>query len=336
MKLTSFLVSTEIGKQTRIGAVTDDELVIDLEAAYRLAMLESGITERAAARLSNALLPPDMVAFIEAGEPAMEAARKALDWVSEQDQVQSKHGTTFAGKLDDLMLLSPIPRPPLMRDFMGFETHLKNIYPKLGLEIPPEWYNIPVYYKGNAGSVSGHNSDIVIPTFADAIDFEFEIAVVIGKGGINIPAEQAMDHVFGYMIYNDFSARDIQNQEMSVGLGPAKGKDFAGAHCLGPWIVTADEIDDIYNLKMVARVNGERYCDTHSSTNHWHFKDMIAHASMDEYIHPGEVMGSGTVGGGSGIEGDTYLRSGDVIELEMEGVGTLRNTVVAADPDRGN
>ena len=332
MKLTSFQISTETGQQSRIGVVTNNELVIDLEAAYRLFLQDSGITERAAARISNALLPSDMVAFIEAGDLSMEAAAKTLEWASNQGNAHTQKGTTFARKLNDLVLLAPIPRPPLLRDFMGFETHLKNIYPKLGLEIPPEWYNIPVYYKGNTGSVSGHDSEIVMPSFAEEIDFEFEIAAVIGKGGINIPAEKAMDHVFGYMIYNDFSARAIQFQEMSVGLGPAKGKDFAGAHVLGPWIVTADEIDDIYNLKMVARVNGELYCDTHSSTNHWHFRDMIAHASMNEYICPGEVMGSGTVGHGSGIEGDKLLKSGDVIELEMEGIGILRNKVISAAP----
>jgi 2-keto-4-pentenoate hydratase/2-oxohepta-3-ene-1,7-dioic acid hydratase in catechol pathway len=330
MKLISFQLSSETGRQVRIGAVTGAGRVIDLEAGYRLFLLDSGTTERAAARISSALLPSDMVAFIEGGRSSMEAAQQSLAWAARHGDIRSKDGVTFAGALDDLVLLAPVPRPPLMRDFMGFETHLKNIYPKLGLEIPPEWYNIPVYYKGNAGSVSGHDSDILIPSFAESVDFEFEIAVVIGDGGINIPADKAMDHVFGYTIYNDFSARAIQNQEMSVGLGPAKGKDFAGAHVIGPWIVTADEIDDIYNLKMVARVNGEIYCDTHSSTNHWHFKDMIAHASMDETIYPGEIMGSGTVGGGSGIEGDRFLNSGDVIELEMEGIGTLRNKVVGA------
>lgn len=328
MKLISFQVSTKLGQQIRIGAVTDRDLVVDLQAGYRLFLVDSGMPERAAARISRALLPADMVDFIEAGDQSMEAAHKALDWASKQGKAHTKNGITFAAKLDDLVLLPPIPRPPLMRDFMGFETHLKNMYPKLGLEIPPEWYNLPVYYKGNAGSVSGHNSDILLPSYAEEIDFEFEFAVVIGKGGINISAEKAMDHVFGYMIYNDFSARAIQNREMSVGLGPAKGKDFTSGHAIGPWIVTADEIDDIYNLKIVARVNGEVYCDTHSGTNYWHFKDMIVHASMDEYIYPGEVMGSGTVGGGSGIEGDKFLKRGDVVELEMEGIGILRNKVV--------
>jgi 2-keto-4-pentenoate hydratase/2-oxohepta-3-ene-1,7-dioic acid hydratase in catechol pathway len=328
LKLTSFKVSTGLDEQIRIGAVADQKRVLDLEACYRLSLLESGMTERAAARISRALLPSDMLDFIEAGEPARQAANAALDWASKQGAASAKKGITFSSKLSDLFLLPPIPRPPLIRDFMGFETHLKNIYPKLGLEIPPEWYKLPVYYKGNAGSVSGHNNPIHLPSYAQELDFEFEFAVVIGKGGINIPATQAMDHVFGYMIYNDFSARDIQSREMSVGLGPAKGKDFMGGHAIGPWIVTADEIEDIYNLKMTARINGEVYCDAHSSSHHWHFKDVIAHASMDEYIYPGEVMGSGTVGGGSGIEGDTYLKRGDVIELEMEGIGTLRNKVV--------
>ena len=153
-------------------------------------------------------------------------------------------------------LLPPIPRPPLLRDFMAFETHLKNIYPRLGREIPPEWYNLPIYYKGNSGSLGTHGQDVPIPSWADALDYEFELAMVIGKAGKDIPREQAMDHVFGFMIYNDFSERGIQGREMSVGLGPAKGKDFHNAHVFGPYLVTRDEIADPYNLRMTSRLNG--------------------------------------------------------------------------------
>jgi 2-keto-4-pentenoate hydratase/2-oxohepta-3-ene-1,7-dioic acid hydratase in catechol pathway len=137
-----------------------------------------------------------------------------------------------------------------------------------------------------------------------------------------------MEHIFGYMIYNDFSARAIQSREMSVGLGPAKGKDFARGHVLGPWLITPDEIPDVYNLRMIARINGEVWCDSNSGTIHWTFADMLTHASRDEELHPGEVFGSGTVGWGSGAERGTFLKRGDVVELEVEGIGVLRNRVV--------
>ncbi len=176
---------------------------------------------------------------------------------------------------------------------MGFETHLLNIFPKLGREIPPEWYKIPVYYKGNPGSLGAHGDDIPIPSYATALDIEFELAMVIGRGGINIAPERALDHVFGYMIYNDFSERTIQAREMTVGLGPAKGKDFMRGHVLGPYLVTADEVPDIYDLHMVARVNDEVWCDTNSGTIHWKFEQMIAHVSTDELLRPGEVLGLG-------------------------------------------
>jgi 2-keto-4-pentenoate hydratase/2-oxohepta-3-ene-1,7-dioic acid hydratase in catechol pathway len=229
---------------------------------------------------------------------------------------------------DAVRLLSPIPRPPLLRDFMGFETHLRNIFPTLGREIPPEWYKLPVYYKGNPGSVAAHGDDIAIPSYGEALDIEFELALVIGRSGIDIAPESALDHVFGYMIYNDFSERRIQAREMSVGLGPAKGKDFLRGHVLGPCLVTADEIPDVYKLRMIARVNGEVWCDTTSGSIHWKFEQMIAHASTNERLHPGEVLGSGTVGCGSGAERATLLNRGDLVELEVEEIGVLRNRVV--------
>jgi 2-keto-4-pentenoate hydratase/2-oxohepta-3-ene-1,7-dioic acid hydratase in catechol pathway len=185
-----------------------------------------------------------------------------------------------------------------------------------------------VYYKGNPGSLATHEDDIPIPSYADALDIEFELAMVIGQGGINIAPERALDHVFGYMIYNDFSERTIQAREMTVGLGPAKGKDFVRGHVLGPHLVTTDEIPDIYNLHMVARVNDEVWCDSNSGTIHWKFEQMIAHVSTDEVLRPGEVLGSGTVGGGSGAERGTLLRRGDVVELEVERLGVLRNRVI--------
>jgi len=296
-----------------------------LQSAYRAVLADSGASKDGAARLAAATIPADMVAFIENGPTALDAARSALDWFGANGD--SFAGATLAFAPDAVRLLAPIPRPPLIRDFMAFETHLKNIYPKLGRDIPPEWYNLPVYYKGNPSAVGADGDPIEMPVYATNMDFEFEFAAVIGTGGTNIAREDAMSHIFGYMIYNDFSAREIQQREMSVGLGPAKGKDFERGHVFGPWLVTADEIPDIYALRMQATVSGQPWCDTSTSTMHWRFDQMIAHASTNEKIVAGEIFGSGTVGGGSAAEMGKTLARGDETVLTMDRLGTLTNRI---------
>ena len=149
---------------------------------------------------------------------------------------------------------------------------------------------------------------------------------MIGKAGRNIPASDAARHIAGFTVMNDFSARDIQRKEMRVRLGPAKGKDWATA--IGPVLVTPDEVADPYNLRMTAKVNGELWSEGNTGTIHWKFEDMIAFMSMDEAIYPGELFGSGTVGSGCGLELDRWVKAGDVIELEIEGIGILKNRVV--------
>jgi 2-keto-4-pentenoate hydratase/2-oxohepta-3-ene-1,7-dioic acid hydratase in catechol pathway len=160
------------------------------------------------------------------------------------------------------------------------------------------------------------------------MDFELELACIIGKKGKDISHANAEDHIFGYTIYNDFSARDTQMQESAGPLGPAKSKDFDDSIVLGPVIVTADELEDPYHLRMQARINGETWCDNNSSTIHWKFSDMIAHISKSETLHPGEVIGSGTVGLGCGLEHLRFLNDGDVVELEIEHIGVISNKVV--------
>lgn len=324
MRLVSFELSTPAGALTRIGAVLPDGRYADLQSAYR-AVLSGSASKEGAARLAAATIPSDMVAFIENGPAALDAAEAAIDWVLDKGDAYA--GATLAFDPGAVKLLAPIPRPPLIRDFMAFETHLKNIYPKLGRDIPPEWYNLPIYYKGNPSAVGADGDAITMPVYATNMDFEFEFAAVIGKGGTNIAREDAMSHIFGYMIYNDFSAREIQQREMSVGLGPAKGKDFERGHVFGPWLVTADEIPDIYALRMQATVSGQPWCDTSTSTMHWRFDQMIAHASTNEKVVAGEIFGSGTVGGGSAAEMGKTLGRGDEVILTMDRLGTLTNRI---------
>lgn len=329
MKLVTFEVSTVFGPAVRIGAVDGEGGFVDLQASYTHWLASLGAAPEAAGRIAAAVFPADMVGFIGGGQAALDAARQALDWAA-----SSGAGTVGAPPVrydpGAVRLRPPVPRPPLLRDFMAFETHLKNIYPKLGREIPPEWYTMPVYYKGNPGSLGAHGEDVPVPDWVEngELDYEFELALVIGTAGQDIPRERALDHVFGYMIYNDFSERVIQAREMSVGLGPAKGKDFHNAHVFGPCLVTKDEIADPYDLAMTCRVNGEVRCEENSGSLHWRYEDLIAHASRNEGVAVGEIFGTGTVGNGSGAERGEFLQRGDVIELEVAGLGALRNRVV--------
>jgi 2-keto-4-pentenoate hydratase/2-oxohepta-3-ene-1,7-dioic acid hydratase in catechol pathway len=193
--------------------------------------------------------------------------------------------------------------------------------------VPEVWYRQPIYYKGNRFSCSGHGDDIPWPAFASLLDFELEFGAWIGKPGKDIAREDAREHIFGYSVFDDFTARDAQLAEMPGQLGPAKSKDFDGANAIGPCIVTADAIDP-YALAMIVRVNGEELSRGSSSTMHWRFEDVIAHASASETLHPGEFLGSGTVGNGCGLELGRFLEPGDVVELEVEGIGVLRNRLV--------
>lgn len=331
MRLASFATSSPtVGRVEHLGAVLDDATLVDLPAATAARLAAGGLGAAAAARIAGGLVPGDVGAFAENGELALDAARETVQWLWSDGAETGPDGRLLRYQLDAVELLPAVPRPVLLRDFMAFETHLQNIYPRLGREIPPEWYELPVYYKGNPQSVGAHLADVVMPDYAEGeLDFEFEVAAVIGKGGRDIAAEDALSHVFGYTIYDDFSARGIQTREMSVGLGPAKGKDFDGSHVLGPWLVTADEVGDPSQLPMHASVNGEEWTAGTTADMHWRFEDLIAHASRAETLRTLEVFGSGTVGGGSAVEVGKALKAGDVVELIVHRLGTLSNTVVS-------
>jgi 2-keto-4-pentenoate hydratase/2-oxohepta-3-ene-1,7-dioic acid hydratase in catechol pathway len=268
---------------------------------------------------------PDMLSLIEAGVPALRS-------------LSAKRFHPLQGT----RLLAPIPRPPRIRDFLCFELHVRqsraNRY-LFGLgserldpakvEIARVWYERPVYYKGNPFSVVGHEAEVRWPSYSRIIDYELEIGLVIGRGGKNLSRERALEHVFGYTLFNDFSARDEQFIEMQGSLGPAKGKDFDTGNAFGPWITTADEIGDPQALRMQARVNGETWSDGSSRAMKHGFADIVAYASLEETLVPGEILGSGTVGGGCGNELGRFMKHGDVIELEASGIGVLRNRIVA-------
>ena len=261
---------------------------------------------------------PDMLAVMAAG--ADKAAKKA-----------SKDSLA----IDEIKFLSPL-KPTTLRDGYAFEQHVVTANKNRGREVPEEWYQFPVFYFTNPNAVFGHEDVIPYPPYTQAMDYELEIAAVIGKGGMNIKPEDALAHIFGYTIFNDWSARDVQRKEMIVGLGPAKGKDFASS--FGPVIVTHESIADkatdrpgVYDLSMMARINGVEFSRGNFKDMHWSFGEIIARASDSVMLYPGDVIGSGTVGTGCLLEltkfQGPWLKHGDVVELEIERIGILRNTV---------
>ncbi len=272
----------------------------------------------------------DLLSLIEAGEAGLARAREAA----------ASPKTSFAA--GEVKLLAPLPRPPRLRDFLSFELHVRQARANRYLmgygserldpakvEVPKVWYERPVYYKGNHFSVVGPEAEVRWPSYSRIVDYELEIGVVIGRAGRNLDARDALSHVFGYTVFNDFSARDAQYVDMASQLGPSKGKDFDTGNALGPWITTADEIGDPQALEMSARVNGETWSRGSSRAMHHSFAAIVAYASLEETLVPGEVLGSGTVGGGCGLELGRFLKHGDVIELEVSRIGVLRNRIVA-------
>jgi 2-keto-4-pentenoate hydratase/2-oxohepta-3-ene-1,7-dioic acid hydratase in catechol pathway len=185
----------------------------------------------------------------------------------------------------------------------------------------------PIYYKCNRFATIGPDDDVIWPSYSKALDFELEFGFYMGARAKDVPKEKAKEFIFGYTIFNDISARDAQAVEMGGMLGPAKGKDFDTGNVMGPCLVTADELPDPYNLNMVARVNGEEWGRGNSRDMYWKFEDVIAHISRSETLYPGEFFGSGTVGNGCGLEQMRYLKPGDVVELEVEGIGFLRTRI---------
>ncbi|WP_425043327.1 fumarylacetoacetate hydrolase family protein [Primorskyibacter sp. S87] len=265
----------------------------------------------------------DMMAVIYAGNPALDLASGLIADASDRCILEEEE-ITFCPPL----------LPVQFRDCLAFETHLKNSFAAAEkmtgrpFAIPGVWFEQPIYYKGNRLSFVGHGQDVIWPAYASFLDIELEMAVVIGKKGKNIRPEEAESFIFGYTILNDVSARDAQMAEMPGQLGPAKGKDFDTGNVLGPFILTADEVSHPVALDMEARVNGERWGGGNSKEMHHDFGKILAHVSASETLYPGEVIGSGTVGTGCGLEIGKRLSPGDHFELEIEKIGVLANRIV--------
>ena len=324
MKLVSFRVQTPVGAFIRAGALHQDSIV-DLNMAYGRLLVDQH--EPQPYRIANASVPASMLALLEGGASALGRAREAFDYAKRLgDSVRGPEGECVLYSCENVRVVAPLPNPPSLRDFIAFEDHIAATSKKRGQAIPPEWYKAPVYYKGNHRTILGPNEDLPWPLNTTKLDYELELACIIGRRGRDIAESDVRHYIAGYTIMNDFSARDIQFQEMACRLGPAKGKDFATA--IGPCLVTPDEILNLDSLTMIARVNGAVWSEGRFGSIHWSFPQMIAHVSRGETIYPGDVFGSGTVGGGCGLELDRYLSPGDVVELEIEPIGILRTRIV--------
>ncbi len=233
--------------------------------------------------------------------------------------------------------LPPVPNPRSFRDFYAFEQHVKTCRQKRGQEMLPEWYELPIFYFSNTGSLKGHGEAVKKPASTKELDLELEVGCIIGKDVQDVSGEAAEDAIFGYLVVNDLSARDLQRQEMKCMLGPAKGKDFATA--IGPWVVTKDELEDKrvgpgrYELTMLARKNGKEISRGNFKDLTHDFTKLIERASRDVTVFAGDLIGSGTVGTGCILElgadtTDGWLEPGDTIELEIERLGTLTTPIV--------
>lgn len=250
-----------------------------------------------------------MLELLQRGPAGIDEARRAADGAG-------------SVPLADVRLLAPLPRPHSMRDFMLVEEHVRNSFG----DVPPEWFRIPVHWKCNPDTVIGPEDEVPWPYYTDKLDFELEVAAVIGRPVLRASPDEAAAAIAGYTIFNDWSARDIQFREMSVGIGPAFGKDFATS--LGPCLATADSFD-AGAARMTARINGETWSEGTLGAMRFSFPEVISVLSEYQPLHPGDVLGGGTVGRGCGLELDRWIREGDMVELEVEGIGVLRNTVGA-------
>ncbi len=279
----------------------------------------------------------------EAGFAPDDAPVDVVDLLDRWDDVHpilrdADDGNVATRSLEEVRLLAPLPWPVTMRDFYAFEEHVARSWKRRGEPVPDAWYEVPVFYFTNPLSVRGPDDPILPPEGTDALDFELEVAWTVKEVLRDPTVDEATDAIAGLTILNDWSARDIQRHEMSVGLGPSKGKDFASS--MGPCLVTVDELEDrrtenAYDLEMTARVNGEEVSRGNLADIHWSLGEMTAHAARDATLHPGEVLGTGTVGTGSlldlGRDVGDYLTPGDEVTLHVEGIGVLRNVVVPRD-----
>ena len=298
----------------------------------------AGVLDGSAVLNAGALLhraePLDMLGLLELGQRGLDRLRDAIDRYHQNynDTALLPEQVTAPAWLVEFA--APLPKPRSIRDFYAYEAHVAAGYARRNRPVPEAWYTLPVFYYQHTGSVFGPDAVIPYPYGSEQLDFELEIAAVIGTAGRDIAEADAWNHVAGLTIFNDWSARDLQQREMSVGLGPAKAKDFANS--IGPAIVTLDELasslsNDRHQLEAIVRIDDEEIARTNAGDLHWTIPQIVAHASQQVTLQPGDLIGLGTMAKGCllelGAETHPWLQPGDEVELEVTGIGKLRNRI---------
>lgn len=314
MKLGRIAVESPDGEQIRVVAVEPDAgRVIDLKTAFSLALQRKGATVEGSRHVAHAVFG-DLTQGISTGDFFLETAQDAL-----------VAGDDASLPIDEVSWRAAI-KPPVIRDALTFNGHIKNFFGNVMKSKPTRAvYERPGYFKGTTSTIFGNNEVIPYPVFSEMVDYELEIGYVIGKPGRNLTPDEAWGHVFGITIFNDWSLRDVQKLESPIGMGAQHSKDFA--YGIGPWITTTDEIGSVIGLKGQVRVNGEVWSDTQVEDFIWTPEETIAFASELNGLQPGDLIGSGTMAFGAGVELGRFVQPGDVVELELERVGTLRNPI---------
>jgi 2-keto-4-pentenoate hydratase/2-oxohepta-3-ene-1,7-dioic acid hydratase in catechol pathway len=330
MKVCSYHRATPLGIFKRLGIFFNETTILDVNIVWRIHFQEQGHYN--ATEMANKAVPYLLSNFLNIVESPIFKLKQTLD-IFEDQQVRGVlkdiDGAVNAFDLKDdksVKLGPPLDKISTYRDFYTHEKHVAKGFEKRKEPIPAAWYEIPAYYKGATAGFIGEGDTALWPNYTNKLDFELELACIIGKSGKNISADNAGNHIFGYTILNDISARDIQKKEMAIRLGPAKGKDFCSI--IGPVIVTADEFDyNEPNLLMSASINGQEWSKGKSGDAHYSWAQMIEHASKEEWLLTGDLLGSGTVGSGCGLELDKWIQQGDKIVLEIESIGKLTNYI---------
>jgi 2-keto-4-pentenoate hydratase/2-oxohepta-3-ene-1,7-dioic acid hydratase in catechol pathway len=335
MKLVSFQVQTPTGNARRLGAVIQDAMndkIADLTACFTsyLALRTDEPTPR---ELANLRVPPDMLGWLAAGNAGRQAADAAVKFALENEGGRGIDGETLVYALADVRLLAPVPRPLAFRDFSIYEEHMTKVEPdplqknaRLNIQTPT-WYTHPPYYKGNCNSIYGPEDPVIWPYYAKRLDLELEVGIVVGRGGRNLSVAQAKDHIAGYTILIDSSARDGFEREP---FGPTKRKDFHTA--IGPFLVTPDEVGDAENLACRVEVEGEVWYEGSTAAPHsFRFEQLVAYASDNETLYSGELIGTGTIGLSCSMDSHRWIKAGQSITFWIERLGSMTLQIVPGE-----
>lgn len=315
MKIARIFMDSPEGKIVRLVAADPDHgRVVDLARAESLRLQSRSATSESASRIANVVLPSSLSAALATGEQFLEVAHAA-----------------YAARADDASIeisqadWAPAADPPIIRDCISFRAHLEAYFRKMGHNLHPLHYKMPAYYKGSTANLIGHQGTVPWPCYTDFVDYELELGFIVGANAHNVTPDEARKLLFGVTILNDFSARDYQDPEMLLMLGPTQCKDFS--YAIGPWVTTLDEIKDLGGLEMKAWVNDELWSSGKSDTMRWKPEDLIAYVSRGDTLRAGDLLGSGTVGGGSALELDRRTKPGDKVRLAVTELGSLEVTM---------